>query len=96
MTTKHTEPDPRELTAADEDDYQRYGRDVGELAFEVGFEDSPADLWRVLSSRQWNNRKVRHTNWFARREAAFAHANWIMDGRGEVLSIVHYVRDEST
>lgn len=64
--------------------------DIGEMSFENGFEDSPPELWRVVSCRGFNGRSLRHVNWFATEEAARKHAEWINDGRGQVLSIVKY------
>ena len=60
-----------------------------ELAFE-DFVGAPESLWRVVSFRSWNERKVRHTNWFDTKEAAEEHAAYIRDGRGEVIGIYEY------
>lgn len=62
--------------------------DVGELAFE--FEDSPLELWRVVSHREFLGRALRNINWFATEQAARRHAAWINDGRGKVLSVTKY------
>jgi hypothetical protein len=66
-----------------------------ELAFEEGIHGSPQFLWRVQSWRQFRDRRLRHTNWFATEDAARKHGAWINDGRGEVISVKKYVLDES-
>lgn len=68
---------------------------LGELAFENGFDASPHSLWRVLSIRDWKDQGVRNTNWFATEQAAREQAAWISDGRGKVLSVTKYVANES-
>lgn len=60
-----------------------------ELAFE-DFVDAPDILYRVVSWRTWKDRRLRHTNWFATKEAAEQHVKWINDGRGEVVGIYEY------
>lgn len=65
-------------------------KELGELAFENGYDDSPQELWRVYSIRHFKERPIRHTNWFATEEAARKHAAWINDGRGKVISIAKY------
>lgn len=68
-----------------------------DMSFEQGFkEDNPQELWRVISWRQVpnQNRKIRHTNWFATEEAAKKHAEWINNGRGEVISIAKYLLED--
>jgi len=64
------------------------------LAFEDGFEGSPSELWRVESKR-WlrpGRKEITHINWFATKEQAEKHADWINDGRGRVISIYRYCR----
>lgn len=58
-----------------------------DLAFENGIGDAPVELWRVVSMRKWNDREIRHTNWFATEEGALTHAEWIKDGRGRLVGV---------
>lgn len=64
-----------------------------DLAWEtfVPRDSQPAELWRVLSNRYWGERPVRQSNWFATEKDANEHVAWIENGRGEVLSVTHYV-----
>lgn len=68
-----------------------------ELVWETGIADNEPPqktLWRVMSIRPWRGREIRHTNWFATEDAARAHAAWIEDGRGRVVSLLKYRLEE--
>lgn len=62
---------------------------LGDMAFEHGV-DGETELWRVMSFRAFNDKSFRNTNWFSTKAEAEAHAEWINDGRGKVLSITQY------
>lgn len=61
-----------------------------ELCWETDVADSPPELWRAYSFREFKGKRVRHVNWFATEEAAEKHAAWIADGRGEVIGVSRY------
>lgn len=66
------------------------GKMFGELAFENGFYESPQELWRVYSTRDFKGRSVRQSNWFATEDDANKYAKKIIEGCGDVLSITKY------
>jgi len=85
MTTEHKEPPPEPYNGGSLKDF--------ELAWEKEFpkDGEPQHLWRLVSARSFKKCALRHTSWFTTEKAANAHAAWIENGRGKVLSITHYV-----
>jgi len=53
--------------------------------------DTLKELWRVRSIRSWMGQQLHHTSWFASKESADIHVNWLKHKRIEVLSIAKYI-----
>lgn len=67
------------------------------LAFEHSIPPAPPEIWRVVPNRPHmheGGKPILDVNVFAEEKPARAHAAWIADGRGEVVSVERYVRAE--
>lgn len=63
-----------------------------ELAFENGVEGIPSELWRLVTTREFNGKEVQHVNYFAALSDARDCADRQESMGGKVVSLDLYKR----
>lgn len=63
--------------------------DKTEIAWE-NFEGTPETLWRLVSLRSFQDRKIRHTNWFSSKEEMEEYIEYVNSKNDKVIGIYKY------